>query len=375
MKKKKENKDMILLSNMFAGEYTNNNLAHEIINLYKDDEGKNYIYVQPSGKGVQEGTSTILFVRRIRPGIIEIQAMATGLKKFSEVDKKLEDIKYNGVSIKDIVASDGINITYEAENVVRPKKTIYLSCGEKNEYNHICAKSFLTRKLRKYFYEGTNEFNELKAVLDREFSKDKVLEIKKYVDVEAEILKKEKHFIDIINKNDDELIFSNMFKYYFEKDKENFRLFLKEILKIKSMAKNELDNYVVRREYKHTDITVITKNYHIVIENKIKAQIHGNQLDNYISNARTEEKGTGREIKCFIFKPNYNPIAEQKDYETPINYKTIYEFYEKNRIEDRYFEEFLAALHIHTEETDNHKEEQVVEQFKMIIDEKRNSKK
>lgn len=43
---------MILLNILFTGRYISDssNIGHEMINLIKDDEGDNYIYVTPLGK-------------------------------------------------------------------------------------------------------------------------------------------------------------------------------------------------------------------------------------------------------------------------------------------------------------------------------------
>lgn len=39
----------IVLNRMFAGEFLDDHIGHEIVNMYKDDQGRNYVYIQPYG--------------------------------------------------------------------------------------------------------------------------------------------------------------------------------------------------------------------------------------------------------------------------------------------------------------------------------------
>ena len=41
---------VIILSRMYAGDYLKENIGHEVINLFKSDNGNNYIYVNKDGK-------------------------------------------------------------------------------------------------------------------------------------------------------------------------------------------------------------------------------------------------------------------------------------------------------------------------------------
>ena len=40
----------ILLNRMYVGRFLENNIGHEVINLFKDDNGSNYIYINPYGQ-------------------------------------------------------------------------------------------------------------------------------------------------------------------------------------------------------------------------------------------------------------------------------------------------------------------------------------
>ena len=42
--------DTIILTRMYVGTYLQNNIGHEVINLFKADNGNNYIYVNKDGR-------------------------------------------------------------------------------------------------------------------------------------------------------------------------------------------------------------------------------------------------------------------------------------------------------------------------------------
>ena len=42
--------DVILLTRMYVGTYLQDNIGHEVINLFRSDNGNNYIYVNEDGK-------------------------------------------------------------------------------------------------------------------------------------------------------------------------------------------------------------------------------------------------------------------------------------------------------------------------------------
>ena len=82
-------KDTILINIMYTGDYTNKNIGHEIINLYKTDEGENYIYISPYGKLADDKygrVSTVLLARPAEKGQLEIIAKADDLTPLSSTN-------------------------------------------------------------------------------------------------------------------------------------------------------------------------------------------------------------------------------------------------------------------------------------------------
>ena len=73
------------------------------------------------------------------------------------------------------------------------------------------------------------------------------------------------NFLTLINREDDELAFSNMFSYFFSKDRNLGQLFIKEVLN-----KEISDDYIIKREFHNIDLWIEDSRNVIVIENKIK---------------------------------------------------------------------------------------------------------
>ncbi len=115
----------IILNIMYNGDFLsyNTNIGHEVINLFKDDHGKNYIYILPYGNVAaihNNKVDTILLVKRLGNGMLEIIAKATQLEQIIKVKttaikersdihnsqiKYIEDndITYGGVRIDTIM--------------------------------------------------------------------------------------------------------------------------------------------------------------------------------------------------------------------------------------------------------------------------------
>lgn len=152
----------ILVSKMYSGEYTKNNVGHEAINFVKADNGKSYIYVNPhgalgSGQDYDRFT-TVLLVRGIDKQNVEVLANVI-VKKQSDVLKKVieafgsadfenvqndyiksEGIKYGGHLLNEIFPTkDCVLTSYEAESIFVPRNGLFLTTDKslKNEKNYL----------------------------------------------------------------------------------------------------------------------------------------------------------------------------------------------------------------------------------------------
>ena len=121
----------ILLNRMYVGEWLIKNIGHEVINLFKADNDKNYIYVTKSGTldKKHKEIETVLLVQGVSANTVEIIAKAEVVESIwnmpdEERIKKQNEIKYGGVSLNEILPD--IKVTFEVKNVLYPeKKNIY----------------------------------------------------------------------------------------------------------------------------------------------------------------------------------------------------------------------------------------------------------
>ena len=313
----------ILLNRMYAGNYLNDdyNIGHEVINLFKDDKGRNYIYVMSAGDYGQKHfgkIKDILLVRGINQNCLEILAKANNLEpvlKFppkytaynplSEQNKESkekvemrhninkkqkeyidkENITYGGIKLYNIYKNNiteyknmSIYITFKANNFKLPKKTIYLvnkKSQNENEF-HIKRKRLSGQALCTYCSNNTDKDNYkiLKDIIndttlwDKQNNSQQIP--KEYNDNSKQF------FLKILRKEYDELAYSNMFEYFLSSDKNLFKKFLKDILRINSKG-----NITIKRELTNIDILIYDDSNVIVIENKIKSGINGKKYDIY----------------------------------------------------------------------------------------------
>ena len=175
-----------------------------------------------------------------------------------------------------------------------------------------------------------------------------------------------------------------MLAYYFENNPAILQDFVNKILGLPFKAP-----FSVKREYKHTDILIENADgAAIILENKIKSGINGlsedgrNQLDKYVEEISRQyglENTYG-----FVLCPNYNIIkisnyknaANQhliaryytKSKENVIPYTKLYDFFSiyKENVNDKYYEDFLKALKLHSSKSDTTLRDIMLERFLAI---------
>lgn len=225
----------------------------------------------------------------------------------------------------------------------------------------------------------------------------------------------EDSFLTVTKQEYDELVYSNLFAYFFSKNPLFFNYFFKHIewediegkKKGKAFAdwqidKAEVDTSLsVEREKKNIDLFIKTNNKIIVIENKIKSGINGkecddsnsetqNQLKKYHEYATKVAKEENLEPCFLIFAPNYN-ILDKKDFEGEeakdykiVRYDKIFNvckafkgtdgYKSFNGIDELYYKEFLKALYIHTDSSANNYYRQMQKRLLRIKNEQGNNK-
>lgn len=187
---------IIVLNKMFSGSYLNENLGHEVINLFKSDNGNHYLYLNHNGRfdkkykpavGRQSSFEAMLLVKNgPLPKTLEVIGIATGLQDifpltgvYNPKDKKeaqaellaqieyilQENIKYGGTYLHNIFAGNDyqyVNLTFKAKDVklVRKGAPIIISF-DPNYTSHpggtvvqITQKGEMRNSLREYFDES-----------------------------------------------------------------------------------------------------------------------------------------------------------------------------------------------------------------------------
>ncbi len=205
----------ILLNRMYAGNYLNDdyNIGHEVINLFKDDTGRNYIYILSAGDyGLKHfgKIKDILLVRGLNQNCLEILAKASNLEpilKFppkytaynplSEQNKESkekiemrlninkeqkeyidkENITYGDIKLYNIYKNNitehrnmSIYITFKANNFKLPKKPVYLVNNKPQNENefYINRKRLSGQALCTYYNSDTDKhnYNVLKDIIN-----------------------------------------------------------------------------------------------------------------------------------------------------------------------------------------------------------------
>ena len=400
----------ILVIKMYNGDYLNegSNIGHEVINLFRADNGRHYIYCLPGGTiGVsKDGKVTdILLVQNVGNNTLKVLARINNISsdqhiakhcKFSKEEIKQnvinyaleQNVTYNQKPISSIFVANkynseqdisSVNFTFEVESEQyrEPLLDIYLT-SKIGQY----ALSNTKFRQTEYFTSANKEdFRTLCALIDDDtiwqnedtapFVNNRTPNPDRYT------------FLTLCHKEYDELSYSNMLAYYLENNPAILQDFVNKILGLPFKAP-----FSIKREYKHTDILIENADGAIILENKIKSGINGlsedgrSQLDKYVEEI---SKQYGLENTYgFVLCPNYNIIkisnyknaANQhliaryytKSKENVIPYIKLFDFFDiyKENVNDKYYEDFLKALKLHSSKSDTTLRDIMLERFLAI---------
>lgn len=206
---------VIVLNKMFKGGYLENNLGHEVINLFKTDNGKCYLYLNDDGKFSAHYAGKITEMLLVKNGpvsnTLEVIGKSVGLKDFyqppttdtilnqKELDceellrqmKEIfqEDITYGGTYLHTIFAGNEyqyVNITFEATTVKLVKEGVRIIIsftdnfvGNANDtVIYLTQKEVMRRSLKEYFEEEKQpkDYNELNKIINTPNLWDKEIE-------------------------------------------------------------------------------------------------------------------------------------------------------------------------------------------------------
>ncbi|MBU4692608.1 PD-(D/E)XK nuclease family protein [Mycoplasma sp. CSL7491-lung] len=420
--------NQIIINKMYSGTYISkyDNVGHEIINLYKSDNGKNYIYLSSSGTldvKHQSYDTKMILVKYSGNNLYKVIGRAVGLKIFGDninnenkatitnQQKKMikeQGISYGGVLLNEIFnknkfkdedTDNNVYITFIADEVVKPKKDFYILTNkninddkykDENIYK-IANRKIIGRSPRFFFKEDDEEkqyaYNELKKIInDDNLWGDKIdVFIPKIINNENEKL----NFLEIIGKEYDELSYSNLIYYFLNKYPELTKNFIKNVLNIRD-ENLDFNNIMIKREWKRTDISIqIAKNDTsdlIIIENKIRADISEYQDE------KTQLQGYNDKVKewiskkvnnvdkkhLFVLSPDYRTIklSDEDNEWKQIKYSSLLEclkdFYDSYNFKLDYYnkamlESFIQSIKKQSNRIDNLLEEKIERIFNKRI--------
>lgn len=367
----------ILINQLFAGGYLDEgeNIGHEVINLFRDDDGNHNLYVTPSGVVKGHDVEYIIFVRNVSARkTVEIIGVAKELSDISVEESR--DVRYAGVSLDKIFRNNiyhgeadpfANHITFRTGKFLVPSRRVFITLDSKFDSGEYIV--HLKSEKKVIIPQGMREYYSC------EIDKKAYLELRKMIETDdlwednniveqlfpdGAVQSTPPMFLEIIHKEDDENIFSNLLEYYFEYSHKSFQKFAShsELLGISDMS---LSFSIFRETKGRVDLWIEGSQDIIVIENKIKSGINGvtkddySQLNKYREFAEEEAAKYNKKTHFYIFAPDYarfdlTQFGLENIYKI-IRYSEIYKFFieeTETYISDRLFPDFIRGLKRHT---------------------------
>lgn len=324
----------IVLNRMYTGSYLSTNLGHEVINMFQADNGKHYLYLNSSGNLVGEGKNvkTMLLVRGISNNRVEVVGMAKNLQPVDsacctlpkDIDRINESIRkdqkdfltsgehivtYGGVPIIDIFGSKGQQSVYvsywvEDKDFFKPKDGFRLilefppannkgresyNTAETDEVKtkviEIKYHNLSSQSLRQFILEG-EDLKTLTELCKVEDQTDCFWDAgSEKIEVPKDIEKRRVSIFDICQIQNDENRISNALSYFIQIYPDLWGKFFKNIINSGDLDLGEIlsvtreENAKVNKQEcvdetgGRVDLLIRTKNYYIIIENKIDSDI------------------------------------------------------------------------------------------------------
>lgn len=308
----------------------------------------------------------------------------------------VNDVRYGGVRVNELFKDNtseeyglAIYLTYKVEKIVKPSKATYLITNK----NYLIQRKAVPihniiivdrKRLASTSLASFVEMSE-KTNFERLIKNSKeITEKGSAIDIYKPLLVEDNfNFLTLIKKEYDELVFSNMFQYFFT-HKDYKKLFI-DFLKNK-FGISLSDSFVIKREQANIDLLVIDDENAIVIENKIKSGINGIEVDEDGTTVKTqlekykkyvEKEYENKKHTYLIFMPDYSNISstELEEYD-PVAYSELVGAFESglsiksDKANEVYFADYLNALKRHSKEIDNRYEDTIRKRMYEMINNK-----
>lgn len=404
----------IVISRMYSGAYLRLNLGHEIINMFKADDGKHYIYLNDLGTFGKEhfdaeGNLTIesvLLTHTIEGmNVVEVLGVAIGLHALYNPTLSTEEnaqiqldlkksVAYGGVPASKVFAgykAQDVFFTFEADEVrrVAEGKHIYIKMADKDGQTPRELQVYeddvlvhledvkMGQGLKTYVSAESADFAQIEALVQDAANWENTI-----ATVAESPVPEDMSLLTICGRENDEVAYSNALAFFFKK----YPSLLGELLNSMASIKSTFYEFVVEREVGHTDLLCYNSTNLIVIENKIKSDINGiekdengvivkTQLDDYVEFSkkfRDEYCPKALIPRYYLLVPDYSNIRHyHMDHFNPytpdsilvgkfsvLYYSTLYKFLTKKIkkapfSKDVAFKEFVKSIEPHTHLTDD----------------------
>lgn len=381
---------------MFVGDYCLKNIGHEIINMFRADNGHFYVYLNSAGDFARDKQGKVEYVLLTRNCPISNTVQIIGKAKVKreiynptnpldqKKDPQVQGISYGGADIISLFNANtkdqNIYVTYEVDEIVEPESGLYISFDVPDasdvrkdvlfinkESKEAPAVKMARASLKQYIdrEEHSSAYTILHEAIDDK-SLWKKSPVGKVDATEADV--KKDNFFRICRIENNELAYSNAFAYLFDRYRKQFCDFAKKVLEV-SLA----ENFEIFREKWNIDILIVDNRNVVVIENKVLSHINGlwfnrtadqeeSQLKKYYdivtgneNRFNPDNEYNGLTPHFFIFAPDHNNIDLSKylqgDCYSIKKYSAIRDFVDKLAENDDFAQQLSEVMVPHTQTT------------------------
>lgn len=339
-------KRKIILNNVFpdATYNTGNNLYHETINMFQDDDGNFFIHLNPNCRYNYDAPDFVLNIVKVGVGLYKILSKAKVKEKLS-YDKQGGDMAtYGNVSVGDLFVEnrdeEQLYATFRCSGIFETKKDIYLqfpkekaSAADNKEaryallnLNETCVYRFrktrIGQSLRVVNIEE-DDLNVLQTIINNNNNwQDKpvgtVKEKREELEKKIKVGKCENYF-SLLGVDKKELQYSNAIVKILQFREEWISKFLEKAIHVENCKQNVFE---IKREEENTDILFrdLTKETGkiVIIENKVEAGLTLSKYNNLEDQAKAVFRDVfaiekGKEEKDRNWENFNNKISAEKD--------------------------------------------------------------
>lgn len=352
----------IVLNKMYTGGFLDDNIGHEIINLFKADDKENYIYLCKDGKYSRKFLPKYTIqVRTYGTRTLEIINIAEIERRVSL--EEIKGVKYGEVLITEIFdgnADQGTDtyITFKASRVIKPNSQypVYIAyegnrnrkdntpnsivnddafilneIKENNKYNFD-----VNEQMRNYIEENNSpksDYSKLNKIIEDAFkeyeNRSGLWEAVGEIITPAQLQDDNQEEVtpaEIYGIGNLELPYSNAFSFFLKTHPKLLSGFCQYLKESEGKDLDELCRYLnanpdaritIKREWENIDLLIeIDDEWVIIVENKIFSDLNGKvskeitQLDKYYEIVKKHY--VGRKQLFVLLTPNHNNIDIQK---------------------------------------------------------------